>query len=337
MNPIQAAASNAAALNDQRLFFPAQSGTPSPGQVYAANDSNFDAQFLSQPLTEYAVGYPDIDGLEALLDAAAPIVPVGRSFTYFSYDDKEDFQADTGDEDIRALGGEFAQIRRTGSQVDGRTDNKGLTMVIDDDAGGGLAAVQQRAVANLRQRLLRTELYRLIVLLEANDTQTGKNWGTSATKPNPDGDVLAEIDTSGDARGINANVVLFGGGAWVKRLACLLATTATSAGTMAPLTAEQLAQWLGVDAVLRSSFRRQSSSSAKAKVAGDTVYIYQVRRDAMPEDPSNIKRFVTLTDAGQFRVYVEQRLKRWLISVEHYSRLVCTSTLGIRSLAITYT
>jgi len=336
MNPILNPA-NLAALNDQSLFFPRLSGSPAPGQVYAANDSAFDAQFLSQPLTEYAVGYPDVDGLEALLDAAAPVVPVGRSFSYLAADDKEDFQADTGDQDIRALGGDFAQIRRTGSKVDGRTDNKGLTMVIDDDAGGGLASVQQRAVANLRQRLMRTELYRLVTLLEANDTQTGKNWGTSATKPNPDADVLSEIDTSGDARGINANVVLYGGGAWVKRLSCLLLTTSTAAGPMAPLTAEQLASWYGVDSVLLSSFRRQSTSSAKAKVVGDTVYIYHVRKDAMPDDPSNIKRFVTLTDAGQFRVYVEQRLKRWLLTVEHYSRLVCTSTLGIRSLAITYT
>jgi hypothetical protein len=54
----------------------------------------------------------------------------------------------------------------------------------------------------------------------------------------------------------------------------------------------------------------------------------------MKDDPSNIKRFVTGSD---LKVYVEKRLKRTFVSVEHYSRIVCTSTLGIYKLPTTYT
>lgn len=329
--------------NDQTAFFPAFKGPDSVGgighgHILAANDDNFDAEHLSEPLNEYIVGYPDEDGLQALLDAAAPMIPCGRSFTYREHDSKEQFQADAGDDgDIREIGGDFKQVRRTGTQKDGRTDNKGLVMILDNDQGGENVQVQQRAVANLRQRLLRSELIRLEALLEANDTQDAKNWGPSATTADPDGDVITNIDLSGDTRGIDANLVLFGGGAFVKRQLAHRRSDKAGGFASAGLGLADLAGLYGVDSVLRSKFRFQSNATTKEKVIADKVYIYYASRGLMNDDPSNIKRFVTMTPGGQFRVYVWTRLKKTLVAVEHYSRILCSSTLGIRKIAVTNT
>lgn len=332
-----------ALANDQTAFFPAFKGPDSVGgighgHILAANDDNFDAEHLSEPLNEYIVGYPDEDGLQALLDSAAPMIPGGRSFTYREHDSKEQFQADAAaDGDIREIGGDFKQVRRTGTQKDGRTDNKGLVMVLDNDQGGENVQVQQRAVANLRQRLLRSELIRLEALLEANDVEDAKNWGPTNTTADPDGDVITNIDLSGDARGIDANLVLFGGGAFVKRQLAHRRSDKAGGIASAGLGLGDLAGLYGVDSVLRSKFRFQQSASAKAKIIAEKVYIYYAARGLMNDDPSNIKRFVTMTPGGQFRVYVWTRLKKTLVAVEHYSRILCTSTLGIRKIAVTNT
>ncbi len=325
--------------NDMTAFYPLlpESGGNNGG-IYAANDANFDAEHLSEPLVDYIVGAEDDEGLVALLDAAAPVVPVGRAFTYRQHDTKESFQSDhLSDLDIREIGGDFAQVRRTGSQVDGRTDNKGLTMVIDDDQGGNNPAVQQRAVLNLRNRLLRSELARLDVLLDANDTEDAKNWGAGNAAADPDYDVINNVDLSGDARGIDADVVLFGGGARTKRIAALRRSDSSGAFATGAMTPEQLAGLYGVDRVVSSKFRFQQTKSAKAKVIADKVYIYSAGRSMMVDDPSNVKRFVTLTTGGNFGVYVERRLKKTLVTVEHYSRIVVTSTVGIRKIAVTFT
>jgi len=281
------------------------------------------------------IDYPDAEGLDTLLDAAAPPVPVGRHFSYVSHDSIESFQAAINDEDKREIGADFPEVRLTGTANDGRTDNKGLTMILDNDQGGEDPAVQQAAVLNLRNRLLRTELYRLEALLEANDTPASKNWKTAGS--DPDGDLMAAIDLSGDARGINPNIALFGGGAWVKRYLGLGVDANSGKFASRSLTPAQVAELTGLDAVLKSNFRYQSNATTKAKVIADKVYIYYAKRGAMPSDPSNIKRFVSsVPGGGLFRVYVTPVLKRTKVTVEHYSRLVCTSTLGIRQLVITY-
>jgi hypothetical protein len=339
----QVLAANAAALsirindNTEHLFgkFDPNAGH---GIVMAANDANFDAAHLSEPLTEYIVDFPDEEGLDTLLDAAAPVVMVGRSFAYRSHDSKEAFQLALSDEDIREIGGDFPTIRLTGTQVDGRTDNKGLIMALDNDQGGEDTAVQQGAVANLRNRLLRSELYRLEVLLEANDTNNNSNWGPAATSPDPDGDIVADIDSGGDARGINSNIVLFGGGAHVKRFRSLGPKDGRSASAERGFSLPQLADFYGVNQVLKSNFRYQSSASAKAKIVADKVYSYYARPGAMPSDPSNVKRFVTaVPGGGRFRVYIIPMLKKTLVCVEHYSRIALTSSLGIYKRTVTYT
>lgn len=325
--------------NDMTAFFEAlpQDGQGRSGRIFAANDANFDATYLSDPLNEYIVGVHDDQNLMAFLDAAAPVVPAGRSFTYRTHDSAESFQSDAADnKDVREIGGDFAQVKKTGTQADGRTDNKGLTMVIDDDQGGGNASVQQAAVVNLRDRLLRSEIVRLENGLEANDTATTPNWGPANTTADPDSDIEEMLDLGGDARGVDNNVIIIGGGAWLKRRRCLRRTDSPGARDSLSVRLEEMPDFFGVDQVLKAKMRFQSSSTAKTKVIVDKVYSYYAAPGLMNDDPSNVKRFVTMTAAGPFQVYVERRLKKWLITVEHYSRIIVTSSLGIRKLGVTY-
>ncbi len=338
MKSFLALAANTAALNSNAALFPAFTNDAPCGVIMAANDANFDGSHLSEPLTEFIADTPDEEGLDTLLEAACPSVPVGRAFTYLKHESVEAFQAAISDEDIREIGGDFPTVRLTGTQENGRTANKGLTIILDNDQGGEEPAVQQRAITNLRNRLLRTELYRLEALLEANDTATTPNWGATNTAADPDGDLMSAINLSGDARGIDANTVLYGGGAWVTRFLSLGIGSNAARHQTRNLSPEQLAQLLMVDRIAVAKFRRQSTATAKVKIVADKVFAYYTKAGATPNDASNVKRFVTpVAGGGFFRVYVESVLKRTKVTVEHYSTIDLTSSLGIRKIAPTYT
>jgi hypothetical protein len=334
------AAGNIALANDQSLFYPSFDGNVAfpHGTVQAANDANFDAQFLAQPLQDYIVGAPEDEGIQAILDAICPSIPVARSFTYRVHDTAEQFQDDSdSDADIREIGGDFAQVKRTGTQAEGRTDNKGLVMILDNDQGGEDQRVQERAVVNLRSRLLRSELRRAIAVLDAGATNTASNWGPSAVKPDPDMDMLTDVDAGGDARGVDSNIVILGGGARIKRKKCFRSQLTSGSNASAAMSDSELADMLGVNRVVTIRNRRQLTATTKGKIVGDLTYSYYVNSTAMPDDPSNVKRFVTLTPSGLLRVYVMSKLKRTIVAVEHYSRIVQTSSLGINKRTVTFT
>lgn len=335
---LAASIGNIQTFNDQSLLFSpyreGSAGSVAHGSILAANDANFDATHLSEPLNEYIVGAPEDEGLLAALEALAPSIPVGRSFTYRTHDTKEQYQTDSADDgDIREIGGDFAKIRTTGTQVDGRTDNKGLTMVLDNDQGGEDAAVQQRAVVNLRNRLLRSDLRRVIVALDANDTNDAKTW-SSGTDKLPDLDAAIANNTGGDARGVDGNIIVWGKGAWIKRQTAYSLNLAPGVGNSINLSPDAAAAMCGCERGIILPFRYQSSASAKSAVLADVVFIYHAKAGAMANDPSNIKRFVTNTPSGALRVYVQAELKKTLVTVEHYSRVIAASTVGIRKLTI---
>jgi hypothetical protein len=338
MKKLLSLAGNSALLNDSTQIFGSFSTDAQSGVILAANDANFDAAHLSEPLTEFVADTPDEEGLDLILEAMAPSVPVGRAFTYLVADNTAQFQAMLADEDIREIGGEFATVRPKGTQANGRTANKGLTMILDNDQGGEDPAVQQRAVTNLRNRLLRTEIYRTEALLEANDTALTPNWGASNTAADPDGNIAADLELGGDARGIDSNVVVFCGGAWLRRFLSLGVGSNAARHQTRNLTPQQVGELLGVEKVVKAKVRFQSSASAKTKVGDNKVYSYYAKTGLMPNDPSNIKRFVTMVPGGgMFRIYITPILKRTAITVEHYSSIDLTSSLGIRKTAPTFT
>lgn len=303
-----------------------------------ANDANFDAAHLSEPLNTFITGAPDTEDLLATLEAMIPSVPVSRKFSYKTHNEKAQFQIDSDDSDIRQIGGEFQKVSAPGASVDSSTQNKGLAIVLDNDEGGEDNQVQQYHAMSLRNRLLRSEIYRARVLIDGNDVSSATpNWGSSNATADPDANLLTLVSDSNTARGLMPNVVVLGSTADVLRKIALRRSASSGGFSTAALTNAELAAFLGVDRVVTLKTAYQSSSTAKSAIAGSEVYAYSARQGLTTNDPSNFKRFTTPTPSGMFRTYVVPMLKQTLIAVEHYSRLVCTSTVGIYSVKPTNT
>ena len=304
-------------------------GRQSPGIICLANEERFTAAHFSEPLTTYAVGYRDPTNIEATLDAMFPAVSVSRRFEFKAAVNAEEFYSES--DDIRAIGSPFKRVQYGRTSVNERTYNKGLTVRLDHD--DRVDGDEEQAVSRLIRRLNRNDLRRGVALVVAAATNTAKTWDTTAGK-NPDMDILADLITGGDARGMESNVVVFGQTAWQKRLLSYEAQDLAGQHAHAVMTAEQLADWLGIDKVVKSKERYSSDSTTRTKIVGSYVLMYYAEQNASKDDPSNTKRFWTPTDSGRFRVYREEHAKYTDISVEHYSNLVTTSTLGIRMFTI---
>jgi hypothetical protein len=300
------------------------------GTICLANEARFTAANFSEPLTAFAQGWKDPENLEAQLDVIAPPVTVGRRFEYKSAVNAEAFLSEA--DDIRAIGSPFKRVEYKGSSVNQKTLNKGLTIRLDNDEML-VPNSRENAVALLRARLIRNDLRRAVAGLVAGATNTAKTWDTTALK-DPDADVLADLITGGDDRGIESNQVVYGQTAWQKRALSHRAQTSAGGFASAAMNEAALAAILGVDRVVVCKARYQSGAATKTKIVGAYVLMYYVSPSAMLDDPSNIKRFVTPTESGPIRVYVEEHAKYVDVSVEHYSNVVVTSTLGLRMFTI---
>ncbi|MBN1404458.1 MAG: hypothetical protein JW942_08350 [Opitutales bacterium] len=310
----------------------ADDGRQMPGTVCAANESRFEAAHLSEPLTAFTVGWKDPEDLRSLLEFIAPSVRVGRRFEFRKADNAEAFLSET--DDVRAVGSAFKRVEYTGEVINAKTLNKGLTIRVDHDEEVG-DDWQERYVQMLVQRLLRNELRRAVAALDTQDVSESKDWtwdGTG-TAPNPDGDIRAALSTAATATGVRPNRVIFGEGAWDLRSNAYYAQDTAGAFHAATLSPEELARRLFVDGV-KVVNARYNSGSAKSPLLGNYLYAYYAQQGVSRDEPSNIKRFVTPAGGSDFRVYVEQSSKYTDISVEHYSSIVLTSTLGIRRLAL---
>jgi len=318
------------AVND--ILADAGPGQNPPRRIVAANEERFTAAYFSEPLTAFALGWMrqgDVARLQAQLDAIAPPVTVPRRFEYKEASNSEAFLSEV--DDIRAIGADFKRVEYTGASVNQKTLNKGLCISLDKDEI--VAGAEEQAVARLTARLLRNDIRRAVAGLATAANNTAKTWDTSAGK-DPDADVLAELVAANMARGLPCDVVVYGETAWQKRALSLRAQSSAGGFASAQLTAEALAQLLGVNRVVVSREVYQASGSAKAGIVANLVLAYAAPQGVSTDDPSNIKRFVTPTESGAIRIYRQEFAKRIELSVEHYSNVVITSTLGIRKLTI---
>lgn len=306
-------------------------GLQLPGTVCAANESRFEAAHLSEPLTAFTVGWRDPENLRSLLDFIAPSVRVGRRFEFRKADNAEAFLSET--DDVRAIGSAFKRVDYSGETVNAKTFNKGLTIRIDHDEEVG-DDWQERYVQLLVQRLLRNEVRRAIAALDSQDVSESKTWTwASGSYPNPDGDVRNALAAAANLSGVRPNRVLYGESAWDLRSNAYYMQESAGAFHAAGLSPEDLAKRLFVDGV-RVVNARYTNGSARENVLGSHVYAYYAQDGAMKDEPSNIKRFVTPAGGSDFRVYVQNNSKFTDITVEHYSAIVVTSTLGIRRIAV---
>jgi hypothetical protein len=317
------------------------------GQVYFANDSRFSETYYNEPLTRYTVGFRDPNNIEDTLNFFAPSVEVGRRFEWKAAVNAEEFLSEVVD-DQRAIGSDFKKVVYTGTDVTDKTLNRGLTLIVDLDnvpgagmaGGGAVPPWQQDKVAKLTRRLYRNSLRRALTAISAAAVSVGYTWDKTAGV-NPDLDVQGELITATSISGIRPNRVAYGDTAFLYRNQAYGAQN-NPAGYLGynPNVEGSLAAALQVDRVKVSKERYQSGAAAKSEILGANVYAFFAEDGVDTEDPSNVKRFVSMFDAeqggGLFRVYVQQISSKLVaITVEFYEKIVITYAGGIRKLAIT--
>lgn len=303
------------------------------GQIEFANASRLVEGYFSEPLTSYAVGWRDPNNIEATLEFFAPSVSVNRRFEYAEAVNAEEFYSET--DDVRAIGADFKRVEFKSVKTTAKTDNKGLTMIVDLDEVADKDGWEQMYTGKLLRRLFRNELRRTITLISNAATNTAKTWDTTAGK-DPDQDVRTDLIAASDLSGIRPNRIGYGDTSWDKRGISHRAQNNAGGYASAALTPEQLASQLGVDRILVSRERYSSSATARTQVVSNLVLEFYAEDAMDTEDPSNIKRFVSPVDGGgKVRVYTQQlSAKLYAITVEHYSLIKITSTLGLRKLTI---
>lgn len=303
-----------------------------PGQIYFANESRFNANHLSEPLTGYILGWRDPNNLEALLERIAPEVPVSRRFSYRTMDNAEFLLSETED-DLRPIGGDFKKVSYKGDEAEGKTDNRGLTIRLDLDEDDDSDALRQVYTQLLTQRLMRNRLRRAVALIDAACTNANVSF-TSAT--NPDGLIRAMVNAGRDAAGVRPTKVLVGDTAWQYRLDAYeaMADKASAAAALARDEAA-LARYLGVQDLVHLDAMYQSAAATKSMIVGAAAYAYYAESGLMKMDPSNVKRFVSNTRAGgRLAVYVEEHPKFIDITVECYERTIVCATTGMRKVTV---
>lgn len=302
----------------------------------AANDANLTGFHLSEPLTEFATGAPDANGLQEFLNMIAPPVPTGMRFSYQVHTEAEERVADSIAAIRRPIGGEFPNVRLTGSETNGNLFNLGLTTFIDHDQGGLNPLVQQHHVLNLLNRILRAQVVNAMGLIDAAATDAGStNWGSSTS--NPDKDLRTDLRTAKLARGERSNMVLIGDAAWQYRQDAYEQPARTNSGTKAGYTPQQLATALRVGNVVIGEETKRSSATALADIVGSATYNFMVNPVATTSDMSNVKQFTMMGAGGAVEVFIEQLTKRVKVTVSKYANTVITSSVGIRKRTITYT
>lgn len=313
-------------------ILPADLGNPTTGIIHAANESRFNSTHYSEPLTAFTVGWKEPNALESLLDFMAPPVPVGRRFEFKRANNAEAFYSET--DDVRAIGSAFKRVEYSGDTVNEKTLNKGLTIRVDhDDIVGD--DWQERYVQLLMQRLVRNELRRAISALDSAASNTNATWPADGTAANPDSDIRAALQSAADESGLRPNRILMGESAWDLRANSFDAQNNAGAYRSSGLLPEELARKLFVEEIRILSARYQSSASAKSEILGNAIYTFFAQNALTKDEPATLKRFITPSASGShFGVYMEEHAKFTDISVEHYSSIVATSSLGVQKLTV---
>ena len=311
------------------IILPDQGNGNIPGQIYFANEDRFTTSTFSQPLTTYSVGWTDPENLQAALDWIAPAIPVSRRFEFKEAINNQVFLSET--DDIRAIGSHFKRVQYDGKTVNEKTHNKGLTIRLDKDEM--IDGDEERSVFRLMTRLLRNDLRRAHDALYAAtvDSVIKAAW---KDKAQPDDDLAEAIIAAGDIVGMDPNRLLIGSRPWLMRRRCYNAQAMAGAFAAAGMSVGDVADTLGLDGGRISKVRYQVTKDKKQQLVGNYAFLYFGDQSAGKDDPTTIKRFVTPSVPEGMRVFRHELDKFIDISVDHYSNIVVTSSLGATRLDI---
>lgn len=299
-----------------------------PGIIAAANSSRFEAENFNQEAQDYAVGYFEENDLLEIIRGIAPSVPVSRRFSFRKGVNSEFFLSE--DDDIRAIGADFKRVEYSGTEQESKLQNKGLAIVIDHDEEGNNERTRNMKIRMLITRLLRNDLRRLVALLEAIKANTNRVWNPAADPLlNPFQHLRADVQSSQDAMGIYPTRQVWGRTAW-NMLQDLVEAHDGAIGKM-DVTPENVAAKLGLDdIIIVDPVYTTPGGAGKNKILGNGVFTYYSQQDADIADPSCLKRFVDSELGDSVRVYIEEKAKFTVISVEHYNRQLAPNPIGIR-------
>jgi hypothetical protein len=305
------------------------------GAIRTANASLFTQAHFSEPATHIATGWRDTANLDALCDFIAPTVPgLGERYEHIIYPNAEAFLSDVnGDDDLRAINGDFKTIDDTQGKRTGTIPNRGLRMVVDYDKVKNEPNWQETRISRIMQRLKRNAARRKYALLVASGTDVPLVWD-AAGAADPDYDLANQAALSGDASGITPTSALWGVGSQLLRFQTYGATNAAKATAGRAMSPAQAAALAGLNAMVDQS--RYQAGTAKSRIVGSKVALF-TSAPTSTMDPSNLKTAKANTQSGGlYAVYVRQlTVKQWEIVVECYETEWCATTLGIRILSIT--
>lgn len=310
-----------------------------PGTVCLANDSILRETEQIEELTAFAISYDGMrgNGLARLRDFLAPPRPSNsRIVRLTTYSETEPFEKVDYNRVKRGMLAEFMQVRqRTATKADLQINNRGLSVVLDQDELKDKPEWQQ-----LHTKWL-IDLLNLATCLEAVDIYTAaaildnSTWDNAS---NPDLEIRTRLLSLANTTGFYPQNVAYGDSAHLKRqTAYENQLTAGSIARAASYTEEQIATALGVPNVLINAERYQSSAAAKTEIIGQNVLIFTAIKDAAPMDPSNLVRHVANAayGGGDYAVYVTPLgVKKIVLTVENYEYLHTQHTTGIEKLAI---
>jgi len=317
-----------------------ESGEWQHGRITTANDELFGSTHFSEPMTNYAVGWSDPEGLDALVEFLAPNFPApGELFEYLEFNNAEEFLSDGANDDLRAINANFKTVDYTQTKRQKRVNNRGLRIELDWDRIKGDPMWQQRYTAKILARLKRNQARRAIALAIASGVAVPLVWNAASTTL-PDIELNNQRILSGTASGLSPNRQLIGEPAWQARLAGLgmisgtAGTNQFAAATMLSRSVEDLAGFLGMGTMLDTG--RYQTGATKQSIVGSRIIQFNGQAGVDSEDPTNFKlAWVACQNGTRYAVYIRQiSVKKWEIVVEHYEALFCASTLGVRVLNI---
>lgn len=304
-----------------------------------ANETQFNQNYYSSELTQFANTSQGNEDIEKALNFAAPIVFVARRFEYKKIADNDTFYSES--DDIRTIGSGFKHIDFNGETVQAKTFNKGLTVRVDtDDIAGGdwearyVYALKNRLCCNEYRRTIKAFVETIKAAQKKAKKQIVEPEAWAGEKAQPDADLRNAILTARSDYGFSPNRLLFSEGAWYLRQNYYASQDDTAgAHIAAELSREALAEKLLVENV---QLIKQVHLGLQGKeLEGDEIFAFYAQNGLLKDEPSAVKRFVTPFDDGHlFRVYVEPHTKYTDITVEHYSNIVVTSATNILQIKV---
>ncbi|MCE0484230.1 MAG: hypothetical protein LV479_08340 [Methylacidiphilales bacterium] len=318
---------------DSALVLPGMPNTEGgeSGRFFLPNDAAFSEQFFSEPLTTYATGWKDPEDNQALVAMIAPDVEVGRRFEFKQGINAEEFLTEA--DDVRAIGSEFKTVKYTGTTQNGKTLVKGLSYRMDREQFPDPVKAQNLIVGKLLRRCWRNEAVRAITLLVASGVNTNVTW--SSGSPTPEIDVETANDAAQLLSGLYNNRILYAKDAWTKRRKGLAGGNYAGAYSGSKMTIDDVVADLGLDKGMVSKSVYQSTATAKARLFSNLVLSFYAQDGVDTEDPTNLKRFWTPTEAGPFQVYAQPVGSEFIdITVKYCSIITAVSTVGVAKLTV---